>query len=101
MVQDLQQAADVLRPFYDSASNDDGFVSIDVSPSWPTTRRGRLPRCGGCGPHSTDQPEADGVAAFAESFTALRRHIEEQRTQALAGMVARTRTPHLPKPKPR
>jgi len=41
----------------------------------------------------TDQLEADGVAAFADSFAALRRHIEEKRTPALAAMMARPRTP--------
>jgi transaldolase len=31
-VQDIQAAADVLRPIYDQSGGDDGFVSIEVSP---------------------------------------------------------------------
>lgn len=31
-VQDIQQAADILRPVYDSSEGGDGFVSIEVSP---------------------------------------------------------------------
>ena len=32
MIQDIQSAADVLRPIYDSSGGSDGFVSIEVSP---------------------------------------------------------------------
>lgn len=32
MVQDVQQACDLLRPLYDSSGRSDGFVSLEVSP---------------------------------------------------------------------
>ena len=32
-VEDLQMAADILRPVYDETNGTDGFVSIEVSPA--------------------------------------------------------------------
>src|ERR1035437_4050944 len=41
-VEDIQQAADVLRPVYDQLKGDDGFVSLEVSPYLATDSKGTI-----------------------------------------------------------
>ncbi len=43
-VQDVQMAADVLRPVYDSSEGDDGYVSLEVSPHLAYDTRGTIER---------------------------------------------------------
>jgi transaldolase/glucose-6-phosphate isomerase len=41
-VEDIQHAADVLRPVYDQLKGDDGFVSLEVSPYLATDTKGTI-----------------------------------------------------------
>ncbi|HKS19876.1 MAG TPA: bifunctional transaldolase/phosoglucose isomerase [Bradyrhizobium sp.] len=41
-VEDIQNAADVLRPVYDRLNGDDGFVSLEVSPYLATDTKGTV-----------------------------------------------------------
>ena len=41
-VEDIQQAADVLRPVYDQLKGDDGFVSLEVSPYLATDSKATI-----------------------------------------------------------
>src|SRR5579872_50093 len=41
-VQDIQHAADVLRPVYDRLNGDDGFVSLEVSPYLAMDTKGTI-----------------------------------------------------------
>src|SRR6266478_4197911 len=41
-VEDIQHAADVLRPVYDHLKGDDGFVSLEVSPYMAMDTRGTI-----------------------------------------------------------
>src|SRR6202158_2853469 len=41
-VEDIQHAADVLRPVYDELTGDDGFVSLEVSPYLATDTKGTI-----------------------------------------------------------
>jgi len=41
MVEDIQAAADVFRPVHDRTKGQDGFVSIEVSPTVATSTKGR------------------------------------------------------------
>jgi len=52
-IQDLQMAADILRPVYDQTEGADGFVSIEVSPrlAYDTPQASRKPNV--CGRPST------------------------------------------------
>lgn len=43
-IQDVQQAADVLRPVYDSSEGHDGFVSLEVSPHLAHDTEGTIDR---------------------------------------------------------
>jgi len=43
-IEDIQHAADVLRPVYDQLKGDDGFVSLEVSPYLAMDTKGRSPR---------------------------------------------------------
>ncbi len=40
-IRDIQAAADALRPVYDRTKRRDGYVSLEVSPYWPATRKPR------------------------------------------------------------
>ena len=42
MVEDIQAAADVFRPVYDRTKGEDGFVSIEVSPTLANDTRGTI-----------------------------------------------------------
>ena len=48
-VEDIQHAADVLRPVYDRLDGKDGFVSLEVRPIWRWTPRAPSPRPNGSG----------------------------------------------------
>src|SRR5437870_3907149 len=41
-IEDIQLAADVLRPLYDSTDGSDGFVSIEVLPQWANDTPGTI-----------------------------------------------------------
>ena len=41
-VEDIQHAADVLRPVYDQLHGDDGFVSLEVSPYLAMDTKGTI-----------------------------------------------------------
>src|SRR5205823_14891809 len=43
-LEDLTRAADLFRPIFDRTNGVDGWVSLEVSPRWPTTREARWPR---------------------------------------------------------
>jgi hypothetical protein len=43
-VEDIQNAADVLRPVYDAMNGDDGYVSLEVSPYLANDTRGTMQR---------------------------------------------------------
>ena len=45
-LEDLRQAADLFRPIHDETNGVDGWVSLEVSPCWPTTRPAPSPRPG-------------------------------------------------------
>jgi transaldolase len=49
-LEDLTQAADLFRPIYDRTNGVDGWVSLEVSPCWPTTRLALSPRQKNCTP---------------------------------------------------
>ena len=51
-VDDIQDAADALRPVYDRRSGRDGFVSLEVSPYLAMNTKGRSRRRAGCGTRS-------------------------------------------------
>ena len=48
-VEDIQHAADVLRPVYDQLEGGDGFVSLEVSPYLAMDTKAPSPRQSGCG----------------------------------------------------
>jgi transaldolase len=52
-VQDIQAVADLLRPVYDLANEEDGSSASRSRPSSPTTRWARFMRAGAFGPPST------------------------------------------------
>src|SRR3954462_10495158 len=41
-IEDIQNAADVLRPVYDALNGDDGFVSLEVSPYLAMDTKGTI-----------------------------------------------------------
>ena len=45
-VEDIQNAADVLRPVYDALNGDDGFVSLEVSPYLAMDTKGTIAEIG-------------------------------------------------------
>ena len=48
-IQDIQDAADVLRPVYDQRSKRDGYVSLEVSPLLAYDTAETIAERGGCG----------------------------------------------------
>ncbi len=52
-VRDIQGAADLLRRAYDDSNGTDGYVSLEVSPTWPGTPTAPSPRPAACGRRST------------------------------------------------
>ncbi len=52
-IEDIQMAADVLRPVYDSSNGDDGYVSLEVSPHLAHDTKARSTKPSGCAPRST------------------------------------------------
>ena len=53
VIEDIQSAADLLRPVFDRTSGADGFASLEVSPTSPTTPTAPSRRPGGSSPPST------------------------------------------------
>ena len=48
-IRDIQDAADFLRPVYQSSKRRDGYVSLEVRPISPAIPRARSRRRAGCG----------------------------------------------------
>jgi transaldolase / glucose-6-phosphate isomerase len=42
VIEDIQQAADILRPVYDESNGDDGYVSLEVSPTLANNTHGTI-----------------------------------------------------------
>ena len=48
-IADIQDAADLFRPLFDSTSGGDGYVSLEVNPIWRTILIGRSMKPAGYG----------------------------------------------------
>ncbi len=82
-IEDIQMAADVLRPVYDASNGDDGYVSLEVSPhlahdtarydhrSQAAARRGR--------PAQPDDQSTGDARRHSRHRAADRRRTEHQR----------------------
>lgn len=42
VIEDIQEAADILRPIYDESNGDDGYVSLEVSPTLANNTHGTI-----------------------------------------------------------
>ena len=76
-IEDIQNAADVLRPVYDQLKGEDGFVSLEVSPYLATDGKETSPRPSGFGGTSSRKNLMVKVPATPEGLPAIQQLIGE------------------------
>src|SRR5215475_8746085 len=76
-VEDIQHAADVLRPVYDALNGHDGFVSLEVSPYLATDTKGTIAEAKRLWQHVKRKNLMVKVPATAEGLPAIEHLIGE------------------------
>jgi len=76
-VEDIQNAADVLRPVYDRLNGEDGFVSLEVSPIWQWIPKGTIAEAERAEEGGRAQDLMVKVPATDEGLPAIERLIGE------------------------
>src|SRR2546429_6115338 len=76
-IEDIQHAADVLRPVYDALDGKDGFVSLEVSPYLATDTKGTIAEAKRLWKHGKRKNLMDKVPATAEGLPAIEHLIGE------------------------